>query len=1375
MAERLQPYKHFVLILTLLLFPGAPGFGLVLRDFSIWPEGERVWVGMPQGLFIYHPTDQTWTGQSARAGLPANRVEFVAVDQGFAWVLTPKGVANADVRLLDWQVTDSTKGDLPSNEALSLAFQGDYVWVGTSRGASRFDRASQDWRVFTSQNGLPGTRVQDIAVDGNTVWFATEAGVGRFDSDFETFRSYGEKEGLAYKDVRRILSRSGTLWLFSPEGAVRYRKDIGAFRAYPREQGLRGKEIRGIAASGDSLWIVTEAGVSIYDPLADAFLPLKEESRLPRGEVRDVLLDGNDVVFATSQGLFRYSRDTKAWKQETMAVGLASDTLFSLAKSGDLLLATSPHAINLYDSNTSRWTFHPVKEQKEGGLGLALTEGGGLQLALSPTQIWSLKGRSSYFRDEFHLNAEPAYGVEDWKSDLALVGALGRGRTASAYFDNTGAEGTRYGARYLGAKRDWVQQMDLGHFRYLSGGSQLLPNLGLYGGQVRMGVGPKTQETLKSFASFNAQAGERTTAFATDRFTGTIQEQYREISDLSFAKRTYFTVDPIGNTLPIVSGTEKVYKDDQLALTNDPNTLIGTTLAGLTGDWDRLTAVQDYTIDEVRGIVVFNAPLSPSDHIVIQYQGKAGYSETVLFSEFEREHEVWNRYNLGGVDILPNSFRLDIVDTLGREHPTADPRTFLTVYGLDANQDGEVDPGRVDFKRGLLSFPADRPFPQAIYDTLSPRHIYTIRARFRTEVPLFQLTKYPMVKESETITVDGELLERGVDYLVDYTSGLLVFQRRGLVSEESRIEVVYEYVREAKEHYRASGFGFAPSDHFSVEGRFANWEHLATDTTLWAQQNDVQAEYRQSWKGSKTELRIPVEFGTSLVDQMASAQTGAFLLSSPRYKVRTRYEHYERAFAGLYIPQTQVGDLRERTSTFGEYLLSPSSSFSSSFQRTLGRWGGREDNLQGKWQFTKENLPSLGLSGVRDLVATDTLDVSRGSGRLDLDYTLSPKALKKARLKSFKLTSYYREGRERYTPQAVIATEDRSLRHRSGSLGIQTSPVASVYVSGLYEEERTREKLAGIDSDYWLSGRKQWAEYFLLFDRIPSLSLGLVGRDEGGEVYWRSAHGLRDATLDQNYSADLRIYPGIWTKALTPVTFELTSDKTWQGYLTGRTASVPASWLLYASPEGATQASELKRYGARAELRPRESVTYSLRGQWRKTQDRNLESVLEGRGRLVENRLELTPGLATQIILMETYERLEVPGTTLRNTGILWWQSRWGRSLLSKTNLTASEEKTYDQAIFGKKRNGAATLGLTYQKMKWWKGEEMQVSQEVSGQVAKNEAWNGTSTQTTYTSLSYGQARFFTALALRPSFSYSYTPETRTTLIEMQIRATAQF
>lgn len=100
-----------------------------------------------------------------------------------------------------------------------------------------------------------------------------------------------------------------------------------------------------------------------------------------------------------------------------------------------------------------------------------------------------------------------------------------------------------------------------------------------------------------------------------------------------------------------------------------------------------------------------------------------------------------------------------------------------------------------------------------------------------------------------------------------------------------------------------------------------------------------------------------------------------------------------------------------------------------------------------------------------------------------------------------------------------------------------------------------------------------------MIDRIPSLSLGLVGRDEGREIYWRPAHGLKDVTLDQNYSASLRVYPGIWTKKLTPVSFEFTSDKTWQGYLEARIASLPSSWLVYTSPEGATQASELRRYG----------------------------------------------------------------------------------------------------------------------------------------------------------------------------------------------------
>ena len=51
------------------------------------------------------------------------------------------------------------------------------------------------------------------------------------------------------------------------------------------------------------------------------------------------------------------------------------------------------------------------------------------------------------------------------------------------------------------------------------------------------------------------------------------------------------------------------------------------------------------------------------------------------------------------------------------------------------------------------------------------------------------------------VIVDDEILTRGEDYVLDYTSGALLIVKEGIVAEDSEIQVNYEYYRNTREKF----------------------------------------------------------------------------------------------------------------------------------------------------------------------------------------------------------------------------------------------------------------------------------------------------------------------------------------------------------------------------------------------------------------------------------------------------------------------------------------------------------------------------------------------------------------------------------------------
>jgi len=136
-----------------------------------------------------------------------------------------------------------------------------------------------------------------------------------------------------------------------------------------------------------------------------------------------------------------------------------------------------------------------------------------------------------------------------------------------------------------------------------------------------------------------------------------------------------------------------------------------------------------------------------------------------------------------GPDIVPGTFELAITDSAGLPHE-------LSEFGLDRDHDGRVDPEFVNHDLGCSRFPMP-----ARSRTPSTRtgSLYKMAAHFRSLSVFYNLSFAPLVRNSEAVRVDGNLLTRGAT-TSSTTPRCALFLREDIVTDFSPVEVQYSSV-----------------------------------------------------------------------------------------------------------------------------------------------------------------------------------------------------------------------------------------------------------------------------------------------------------------------------------------------------------------------------------------------------------------------------------------------------------------------------------------------------------------------------------------------------------------------------------------------------
>ncbi|MBN1999645.1 hypothetical protein JW935_18975 [candidate division KSB1 bacterium] len=1278
------------------------------QNTKYWPKYKfptitaenSLWIGTPGGLYQYHYDEDSWSIYGRHNALPDNNIRILKFDDEFLWVATANGLSYGDIKLNKWIIYDRNNG-LPGATIHSIAFQEDYVWIATDGGVARFDKLIQELEIFTIKDGLPDSVVYDIEVDGDIVYFGTAKGLAEYDVNFEKWRYYGANEGIISDTLRFLYQTTDYLWLFTDKGPCRFSKKLHSTLSFSDPR-LHYDRIKDMLIDNEKFWLATTQGVLIYDPGNNIWRDFQEQVNLPSPSVQAMLLAQNKRWFLTAKGVAVLDEENKLWQRYDHTHGLTSEYYDAISMFKGRIFLINDNVMDYFKPTEARWYTYKLLDignlGESRGFEASLDREKGSYIQLNDKIKLSMSGTRFTYRyliqQQFDLKSQSSNTLTNDanRGDIKAQLSLPKGRTVNAFYNNADFDQVLYGTRYKGKEDDLIQEINWGDVRYEQGKNNLISSLGLFGSSFRIEAGRKTPRYKRSLLSAKGWSGEKTSGTETEFFTGNLKTGTTEILDMDYIKNRYFYIDGPEIYVPALKGSDKIYIDDGDPYSNDKNTLSGQVIAGIAGDWDIKTPVLDYTFQAEAGIILFNRPIPDRATVVIEYRTTAGHFAKVIQKPDEIAQHLYNRYFIGGLEIIPHTLEMKIKDSENTEFE-------LWNFGLDNNHDGTIDPEWVDYKTGILTFPQDRPFPDSVYHKEQPISFYKMEFVFRTEITMINLSHNHLIRGSETVIIDGEVLLRGQDYVLDYTSGSLLIIKEGIMAEDSEVQVRYEYYRDTREKMHMGGIGIGFSDNALLEMNYFSFDKETGSQVKRFQGYYLFGEFK--WRIKNLDFKFTPEFAQS---DKGNSMLFRNEISSSKMRIFGLYEKYDKEYVSLVTKKFQLGDLHERLSAGGTFYPFDFLDITTNWQRqtalkNLTTEDLVEENLSGKVLFSKSQYPAVSISGFkRDLHAQEFFSLKK-TIKSDFEYQVPALFLKKLNVRSIRLYGVWRKSWEDKNGRHISANQEFGERiYDTRYFRFDFSPADKIQLNTFI---RDKSVYSGDNpAKHTLLRRRQKVFFDGTVDRINGINVNLRYQGEVLQQHPSSITALHTSLLYRNLQSNVRFYPGKWCQKLAPFTFEVNFQPTWLGYLKNvqKDLSLFEKYAHMRSRQYLRSMDKNDLLQLRGEWRPLSWFLYYSGIDFYRLQNRHEASTLNTRITRLNQKVEIRPS-SNSLITLQYFRNDEDQigySVTTRDNPMIWFENRWTERFQTKINLIYWQEVETIGLLLEKKKNFSPLFGVTY-------------------------------------------------------------------------------
>ena len=578
---------------------------------------------------------------------------------------------------------------------------------------------------------------------------------------------------------------------------------------------------------------------------------------------------------------------------------------------------------------------------------------------------------------------------------------------------------------------------------------------------------------------------------------------------------------------------------------------------------------------------------------------------------------------------------------------------------------------------------------------------------------LIQLRQRNLVRGTEVVELDGVRANGGNDYVLDYTSGTLVFVREGLVNADTRIDIEYEYYID-EGHGRAHGAAvdFSPHDDLAVRG---DWVRLSGERAESATDLlSVHGEARRRLGGYDLRVVPGVAFMPESDGAAATHLEG--LVSSSKIRFRTRYERYAPDYVSFYRPQSVLGDVERR------FELHTTADVSQAL-RLSGEWRSERGCVPGGGESPTDRYGNLGFLlhpmawpswqlSYRDF-RTETAEgrLERSALQNRWEYQLPASLSRRLLLQRVDAEAFLRFGRLTEEGTGGISEEG----FRQGHVRLRTD-IGDRFRGSLFYRRSDRDAVEKGDGESPL-----WRSERLLFHlshekwRLAQLHLRLENRLD------RDFHADAaewDARLDRFTQFDLRLSPGRLWERLSSLHFEFNVNQSFRGR--GAIGKEVDGWVWRPFLRGTRRLENgqvVRNFFVRNEFRP--GVRWHLFSlvEWNVLEEEADGDLPKTRSWRWSEKLDAKLGFKTRLNLQ--YREFSRNRRGEERTRYLepaaWIQHRWTPNLQSVLNASFRRTRFGEGEIHNLTHSWDGRCDLTLRKSRFLHIRRLEVRQEFSG------------------------------------------------------------
>lgn len=573
------------------------------------------------------------------------------------------------------------------------------------------------------------------------------------------------------------------------------------------------------------------------------------------------------------------------------------------------------------------------------------------------------------------------------------------------------------------------------------------------------------------------------------------------------------------------------------------------------------------------------------------------------------------------------------------------------------------------------------------------RRTFPGRVVFYGPRELYVLGYRNLVRESERIRVDRQVLKLEQDYSIDWVNGLFVLGDHVLLDDDTPVEVTFQYEVEADADAGAAlpddralvaaQAGWAASDllFLVAQGQRCRDEQGRGTTTT-----DLNA--RLEHRSQDAFLRLTPELGLSWTDATTAEDGGTQGTATGvdlrgRYhglQVTTTHRAFGEDFGSLTDRRTLLGRLREESEASARLDIGTHWQGTLDWNRTLSdRVGaslsdlggrGRESLLMGGVRFLHAGLPNLGVRYGR--VRQDSLGIVREKriARGELEIAPDAATLQGIGIKRLWLRAFFQRS-DRQSGEQDRRVTDHAFLRLNGSAGTPLS-----WNLGLEDRWTYRPRHDGP------RGRRRVQEVTATLQAQPHAAFDLFANwDANRDLAWRPAGGPDGFSVRRSLSGSAHLYPGRVTPALVPLTLRVELNRSGEdlgtaGEALPSSASLWSPWALASQSHDQRLVAVESWWQAHARLRLVDRLEQTTGEQ--SLGDSTDVSTLK----VFENRLEIRPeaGLVTVRLRFERHGADPdgpPPPTVIERTRRFTseWNQAWGGGWGSYVTAEAGRTK----------------------------------------------------------------------------------------------------